>query len=137
MGPQRLIHKALRADIKLMLAGCMKCWSYYLPQNITIMGVVQASNWSPNWTGKATVDSILIVSIQEKVVHESLEQMLDKLGIVDLICEHPQGAIFPRHCITLTPLLHGQNTVSCIDVPTYLESKPCLFPWFNALQICA
>ena len=63
MGSHKLVCKALRADIELMLAGCKKCWSYYLLQSLTIVGVVQASDWSPSGTSHVTVDSIMALDI--------------------------------------------------------------------------
>ena len=38
----------------------------------TIIGVVQASDWSPGGTGNVTVDSIMALDIQEKVVSPAL-----------------------------------------------------------------
>ena len=127
MGSHKLVCKALRADIELMLAGCKKCWSYYLLQSLTIVGVVQASDWSPSGTSHVTVDSIMALDIQEKVVRESLKQMFDKCWEdVDLVCEHPQDPACPRNRIIHNSYAAWARGLHD-DAPTYLKSKTLSF----------
>ena len=122
MGSQKLVCKALKADIELMLAGCKKCWSYYLLQSLTIMGVVQASDWSPSGISHVTVDSIMALEIQEKVVRESLKQMFDKCWEdVDLVCEHPQDPACPRNRIIHNSYAAWARGLHD-DAPTYLKA---------------
>ena len=124
MGSQKLVCKTLRADIELMLTGCKKCWSYYLLQSLTIIGVVQASDWSPGGTGNVTVDSIMALDIQEKVVRESLKQMFDKCWEdVDLVCEHPQDPACPRNRIIHNSYAAWARGLHD-DAPTYTYMSP-------------
>ena len=91
------------------------------------MGVVQASNWSPGRTGHVTVDSIMALNVQEKVVRESLKQMFDKCWEdVDLVCEHPQDPACPRNCIIHNSYAAWASGLHD-DVPTYLKSKTLSF----------
>ena len=127
MGSHKLVCKALRADIELMLAGCKKCWSYYLLQSLTIVGVVQDSDWSPSGTSHVTVDSIMALDIQEKVVRESLKQMFDKCWEdVDLVCEHPQDPACPRNRIIHNSYVAWARGLHD-DAPTYLKAKTLSF----------
>ena len=128
MGSQRLVHKALRPEMELMLGlkmwvilieTCLErksetyvrrlgvflqrgivqripwCKDYREPlpftcfrASVIITGPVQASAWSPDDTGNVTLDSITALSIQEKVVPESLKQLFDKCckDVEPLVC---------------------------------------------------
>ena len=59
LGPQEVKRQS---DIQLLLAGCKKYsvgHTTHLLQILTIMGVVQASNWSASRSCRATVHSIM------------------------------------------------------------------------------
>jgi len=116
MGADRLVHKTLKADLELMLSGCKTCWSYYLLRSLTVIGVVQAKDWTPGQ--RVTVDSIMALNIQEADVRESLKQLFDKAWEdVDLVHEHLQDLACPK-ASSRTLMLHGHGASTTMFLHT-------------------
>ena len=69
------VHKTLKDDVGLMLDGCKDCWSYHLLSALSKLGLVASDQWCPRRsTHPLAVDSILVLTMDEKAVQEALQK---------------------------------------------------------------
>ena len=130
-----LVHKTLRDDVGLMLDGCKDCWSYHLLSVVSKLGLVAPDQWCPRRsTHPLAVDSILVLTMDEKAVQEALQKRFAEVwDRVDVETQHPCRLSCPSDII-LTSTYAAWSRGAGDSPPSYLTTTALSFRMLQCLS---
>ena len=125
MDSDRLAHQAWTADLQLLLAGCVDCWSFHLLEGLEEIGFVTPDQWRSGTPG-VTVESLQSISVTKgDVMAAARRYQADHWQRVAAAHVHPRQQLSAgKHLCTHSHWVHAVESGALPDrknAPSYLQ----------------
>jgi hypothetical protein len=118
---------ALRDNVRLMLAGCKRCWTFQLLDTLSALGVVPRQAWMPSAGVVPMVQQVLQLDISEEDVLDALQLKFDSVLTDAQHGPSPRDPACPSSSIMVSTYLAWVRAADLSRKPLHLKHTRMTF----------